>query len=341
MPRITRRRFTAGALGATLGAVSGCLDAATSDDSDDGRSTARASFFVFGDFASEVAGDVSTASTLVPVGQHGHGWEPGPRIQAEVLDSDLFIYGMDGFQPWADALVASLRADDADVDIVPAGAGVEPVDREAGHEDGDGSHDHDGHDGDGAHEEDDGDHDHDHGGRTDPHFWLDPLQAKQAVETIRRGFVAVDEANEATYAETAASYGSRLDELDRAFESVVSDASNDVVLVAGHDAFGHLARRYGFEVRTLTGLSPDARPTPRDVERARKIVDEHDLRYVCADPLESQRAATQIVEETDAIEVLPLTPIPGQTEAWADDGWGYVEIMDRVNLETLETALDA
>jgi zinc transport system substrate-binding protein len=39
--------------------------------------------------------------------------------------------------------------------------------------------------------------------------------------------------------------------------------------------------------------------------------------------------------------VLPLTPIPGQTEEWADNDWGYVEVMENVNLPTLEQALDA
>jgi zinc transport system substrate-binding protein len=205
-----------------------------------------------------------------------------------------------------------------------------------------GEHDHEEetHEGESEHEGEEG-HNHDHSGGTDPHFWLDPERAKQAVDNIRSGFVNVDGDNASAYAENAESYRNRLDELDESFQSALEGASKDVVFVAGHNAFQYLGRRYDFEVRTLTGLSPDDQPTPRDIERAQEIIAKHDLQYVCADPLESQTAANQLVAETDATEVLPLTPIPGQTKEWADEGWGYIEIMENINLETLKQALDA
>ncbi|WP_251330269.1 metal ABC transporter substrate-binding protein [Haloplanus pelagicus] len=524
MPQYTRRRLVATGIGfTTIGSLAGCLsNDASSNDSGGAGPEAQSSFFVFGDLASQVAGDTATAETLVPIGQHGHGWEPGSKIQGTILESDLFLYGMEGFQPWADDLVTSLRDDDADVDIVAAGAGIDLIegghdhgheeDHEGEHEeghDGEGEHGHDeheegdheehhgesapwewaglyhleagtdtytfhegpdpkmqlaviateeggdhgihhveetattlyddhdthtpvedggtltpssealyhlqfadsgettftldteteghyvlfaqhapaefdatltdgsgsaidpevtetagghGHDGEGEHEgehdhesgeehedehEEESDHEgeeghnHDHAGGTDPHFWLDPERAKQAVDNIRSGFVDVDSDNASAYAENAESYRNRLDELDESFQSALEGASKDVVFVAGHNAFQYLGQRYGFEVQTLTGLSPDDQPTPKDIERAQEIIAEHDLQYVCADPLESQTAANQLVEETDATEVLPLTPIPGQTQEWADEDWGYVEIMENINLETLKQALDA
>jgi zinc transport system substrate-binding protein len=507
MPRYTRRRLIAAGLGtATIGALAGCTSnngdtgAAEGDGStatESAGAEAQASFFVFGDLAGQVAGDTATAETLVPIGQHGHGWEPGSKIQGTILESDLFCYGMEGFQPWADDLVTNLRDDDADVDIIAAGAGIDLIEggHDHGHEkdhDGEGEHDHGGetpwewaglyhldagtyaytfhegpdpkmqlavipteeggdhgihhveetattlysdhdthtpvedggtlapssealyhlqfvdsgettftldieteghyvlfgqhvpaefdatltdgsesavepevtetagehghedggehegehdheeetHEGESDHEGEEG-HNHDHAGGTDPHFWLDPERAKQAVDNIRSGFVDVDSDNASAYAENAESYRDRLDELDESFQSALEGASEDVVFVAGHDAFQYLGQRYGFEVQTLTGLSPDDQPTPKDIERAQEIIAEHDLQYVCADPLESQTAANQLVEETDATEVLPLTPIPGQTQEWADEGWGYVEIMENVNLETLKRVLDA
>lgn len=331
MPRYTRRQFLAVGVGTvTIGSTAGCTSR-TSDASNSGP-RAQSSFFVFGDFATEVAGETATAETLVPIGQHGHGWEPGPQVQGTVLESDLFIYGMDGFQPWADDLIRSL-SDDADIEVVAAGSGIDRIEdnHDHSHEEdhgGDGSHD-------GEHEKADG---HSHG---DPHFWLDPRRAKKAVDTVRSGFAGVDSANADTYTDNADEYRSRLDELDSAFQSALENAARETVLVGGHNAFRYLGQRYGFEVKTLTGLSPDERPTPKDIERAQQIIAEHDLEHVCVDPLESQTAANQLVEETDAREVLPLTPIPGQTQEWTDKGWGYVEIMENVNLDTLETALDA
>ena len=526
MPSYTRRRVIAAGIGAAgLGALAGCTSNGDGGGAGSADTSAEASFFIFGDWASQIVGDAASAESLVPVGQHGHGWEPGPRIRTEVQKADLFVRGKEGFQPWADDMVSSLRSDDAGVTVVSAGSSVSLADSTHGdehegegeHDHGDESHDEDKHGGEAAwewaglyhldagsytytfhegpdpkmqlaivptdeggdhglhhseetatrlygnhdthtpaeggttltpasdtlyhlqfaesgetmftvdieseghyvlfaqhvpsefdaslvdgsgsavepeltestgghshgeenghHEEGEHGHDeesehgheegehghekgehgheesheqeddhghghghgHDHGGK-DPHFWMDPMLAKTAVGTIEDGFVSIDGDNESTYADNADAYRSRLDELDERFQSTLANASKDVVFVAGHNAYQYLGERYGFEIRTLTDISPDDRPTPQDVERAQQIIEEHDLEYVCADPLESQRAANQLVEETDATEVLPLTAIPGQTQEWADNDWGYIDVMEKVNLETLQRALDA
>ncbi|WP_222912815.1 metal ABC transporter substrate-binding protein [Natrinema sp. SYSU A 869] len=342
MTQQSRRRFIGMGIGAAaIGTIAGCVS--NPIDSESEGTVTQSSFFVFGDFASAVAGETATAETLVPVGQHGHGWEPGPQIQGTVLESDLFVRVTEGFQPWADDLAESLEDDDADVRLVSAGASVDRL--EAGHDDGD-EHEHDEHNhedhADHGHEDeqnDNEDHDHNHA-VGDPHFWLDPTRAITAVEAIRDGFVAVDGANEDAYVDNADEYCARLEELDETFQSTLADASKDVVLVAGHDAYQYLGHRYDFEIKTLTGLAPDSQQTLADNGRAQEIIAEHDLEYVCVDPLESQTAAERLVEETDATGILPLTPIPGQTQEWVDEGWGYVEIMENINLETLSEALD-
>lgn len=364
MARYTRRQLLASCSVATVGSLAGCASTDSGSEPSADDPIAQSSFFVLGDFTAEVAGETARAETLVPVGQHGHGWEPGPQIQGTVLESDLFVYVLEGFQPWADDLVTSLRDDEAGVHVVAPGERVDLLESDHGH----GQHDDSEHDdsadnhehgdedhaehGDEGHADDhshEGDHDHDeetdaHGhdhGPIDPHFWLDPTRAKQAVDAIEDAFATVDSENAATYADNADAYRSRLDALDETFRSTLEDATRDVVLLAGHDAFAYLGHRYGFEIETLTGLSPDEQPTPADIERAQTLIDDHDLEYVCADPLEPQDAAEQLVAETDAAEILPLTPIPGRNQAWADDDWGYAEIMEELNLETLATALEA
>ena len=329
MPQYTRRRLVATGIGfTTIGSLAGCTSTdAGSTGSTGERPVAQSSFFVFGDFATQVVGDAATAETLVPVGQHGHGWEPGPDIQGEILESDLFVYGTDGFQPWVGDLVASLRDDEADVQMVSVGEGVDLI--EGGHE----------HEGEHEHKSED-EHEHEHG-TMDPHFWLDPQRAAQAVGTLEATFAEMDDENAEVYADNAAAYRNQLEDLDGEIRSTVNDAPKDTLFIAGHDAFQYLEDRYGLRVESLTDLSPDDQPTPRDIERAQEIIDEHGLAHVCADPLEDQTAAEQLVEETDATEILPLTAIPGQTSEWADNGWGYVEIMENINLDTLETALNA
>lgn len=101
------------------GVFAGCTGGAVGDSgSESGDPTARASFFVFGNIAARVAGDAATAEPLVPVGQHGHGWEPGPSVREDIRGADLFVHSMDGFQPWVDTIRVDLDADGADVATV-------------------------------------------------------------------------------------------------------------------------------------------------------------------------------------------------------------------------------
>ncbi|AXG05420.1 zinc ABC transporter substrate-binding protein [Haloplanus rubicundus] len=340
---LTRRRLVTAAGTAGIGGLAGCLGGGAAGEAAEASSdgaVARSSFFVFGDLTARVAGDTATAELLVPVGQHGHGWEPGPRIREEIRGADLFVHGMPGFQPWVDAITRDLAADGADVTTVDASTGIDLFATGSGHD-----HGHEG-----AHDEhaDEETRDHaseeahdDHGDGADPHFWMDPLRVKDAVGNVRRGLTAVDEGNADVYAENADTVRARLDDLHDRIASAVVDGSTETILVAGHNAHRYLADRYGLDVVSLTDASPDDRPTARDVERARRLVDDRDLRYVCADPLESQRAAEQLVAETGAEAVLPLTAMPGLTDEWDANDWGYVDVMEHVNLPTLERVLDA
>jgi zinc transport system substrate-binding protein len=382
MGRQSRRRFLAGTAAVTAGGLAGCLGAANASGSDGSADTVESSFFVFSDFAEHVAGDQIRVRNLVPFGQHGHGWEPGPDVQRRVFDATAFVYVGEGFQPWADRLVQNLASDGADVAVIEARRGIdllsgaddhehdEATETETGdghdaHAEHEGDHaaddaqegdrsDHDGHEtheDDHGHETNEDDHDdhddhetneggHDHAG-ADPHFWLDPTRAIQAVENIAAGLRDVDSANEATYTENAAAYVDRLAALDETYRERLAGRTRGTVLVAGHNSFRYLGDRYGFHVEALTGVAPDDEPTPQDVRRAQRLVDEHDVEYVLTPVFESDRAARQLVAETSARDALPLTPVPTLTDEWADEGWGFVDVMEQVNLPSLAAALGA
>ncbi|MEF8787060.1 MAG: metal ABC transporter substrate-binding protein [Haloarculaceae archaeon] len=348
----TRRQLLSTAAGiAGFGALAGCLG-----DSDSGASdvTAQATFFVFGDVAENVSGETVETDVLVPVGQHGHGWEPGPRVREDIYDARVLFHGMDGFQPWVDDIRSDLGADGADIVTVDVSSGVGLLTAGGDHDHTEsGEHD-DQEDGSGteaphddAHTEEyhDENEQDDHGHRdeesADPHFWMDPLRVKQATANVRQGLADIDEENTETYVENADDYAAKLDDLHERIQSVRESASNDVLLIAGHDSFQYFGDRYDVEIRALTDVSPDDNPTTRDIERAQDIIRDHDLQYICADPLESQEAAEQLVAETDAEAVLPLTAMPGLKEEWEENDWGYVDVMEKVNLPTLERALNA
>ena len=154
----TRRDMLTAMGGVGAAGATGCLSSGTADD--DGVFTAGVSFPVVHDFAESVVPEEAEANNLVPVGQHGHGWNPSPDVQRSVTGSDAFVYVFEGFQPWADNMVTNLERDHPDVEVIAAGKGIDMLGVDSagvGHED---EHDHGGeHEGEeqDSHDEENGD----------------------------------------------------------------------------------------------------------------------------------------------------------------------------------------
>lgn len=331
----TRRAVLKRGVGAMAAAsVAGCLDSVGSgaptvaDGADGGGATA--SFFTLYDFARHVGGDALDVENAVPAGQHGHGWEPRSDITLDIVDRDAFVYlGIEGFQRWADDAVAEIERNHGGVAVIDAVAGVELSaydDRSADHSD----HDHS-----------DGGDSHDHG-NDDPHFWMDPVRAQGAVETIRDRLIEIDGDNAGTYEDNAEAYLADLADLDERFEAELADRDRDVVVVAGHNSYGYLADRYGFEIHTPQGVSPDTDASPAGIADTVDLVEREGIEYVLYDYFEGDDLARTIVEEAEsAVGTAILSSTESITEEWKSEGLDYVGQMDGINLPSLRKALGA
>jgi zinc transport system substrate-binding protein len=303
------------------GALAGCTGRADvgggADDTSDGPHVV-ASFFSFYDFARRVAGDTSiTVENLVPIGLHGHGWEPDASITRKIIDADAFVHVGRDFQPWADRAIRTARDDGAETTMINAREGIDLIDivSSVGEDEqvGDGK---------------------------DPHFWLDPIRAKQSVETIRDAFVdlAPDEAD--ALRANAEDVLTMLDEIDSEYTEVFDDPPRRVVQLAAHNAFQYVADRYDVEMRPLVyNLAASGDVKPSDLRRAKQTIDENDITYIGAAVFETLRPAQQILAETDVEAYFPVTPYAGVREDWVEQGWGYPEIARQINIPTFEVVL--
>lgn len=340
----TRRRFLQGGVGALAAASAGCLDslgggAPNVDGGEEGDGAATASFFTLADFSRNVAGEALSVENAVPMGQHGHGWEPQSDITVEIVERDAFVHlGIEGFQRWADEVVREIERNHEGVALIDAAEGVDLTEygqRGEGGHDGEieGEHGH-------AEEHD---HDHDHGeGDYDPHFWVDPVRSQRAVETIRDGLVGVDGENADTYEENADAYLAELDGLHERFEEELTGREHDTVVVAGHDSYGYLAERYGFDIHTPQGVSPDTEASPTEIAQTVDLVEREGIEVILYDHFDGDTLARTIVEEAEtASDVAALSPAESITEEWEAEGLDYVGQMEEINLPSLRDALGA
>jgi zinc transport system substrate-binding protein len=162
----------------------------------------------------------------------------------------------------------------------------------------------------------------------DPHVWLDPIR----YELIARGI------GEALRADTTSvqRFVARLEALDREYRRGLANCARDDI-VTSHEAFGYLAQRYGLHQIPITGLSPEAEPSPKDLSRVVDLVRSTHATTVFFETLVSPRIAEAVASETGARTAV-LNPIEGLEPSEAAKGADYFSLM-RSNLAVLRAAL--
>jgi zinc transport system substrate-binding protein len=155
----------------------------------------------------------------------------------------------------------------------------------------------------------------------DPHVWLDPLLYARMVDRIGAALRAPAR---------AAALVAELKKLDREYRNGLAHCARREI-VTSHAAFGYLARRYGLHQVAITGLSPEAEPSARDLERVVNVVRHTNATTVFFEPLVSPRLARTVAREADTRTAV-LDPIE------STNGPTYLELMRR-NLRALRQAL--
>jgi len=161
----------------------------------------------------------------------------------------------------------------------------------------------------------------------DPHVWLDPLRYEQQARRVGDALARTDSADR---------FAARLRSLDADFKRGLARCERREI-VTSHAAFGYLADRYGLEQIALTGLTPEAEPTARDLERIIADVERNEATTVFFETLVSPRLAETVAREAGA-ETAVLNPLEGLSKEELDAGEDYFSVM-RDNLATLRKAL--
>src|SRR5262249_58629723 len=108
-------------------------------------------------------------------------------------------------------------------------------------------------------------------------------------------------------------------------------------LVTSHAAFGWLAARYGLEQVPLEGLTPEAEPSAKDIERLVETVRRTGATTVFAETLLSPKLAETVAREA-GVKTAVLDPLEGIGKDELAQGADYFTVM-RANLAALREAL--
>jgi zinc transport system substrate-binding protein len=161
----------------------------------------------------------------------------------------------------------------------------------------------------------------------DPHVWLDPPRFARMVMSI---------GSELHREDAAARLADRLHRLDDELRTGLRSCRRNEI-VTSHAAFGYLAQRYGLQQVPLTGVSPEAEPSPRDLQALIDEVKKSGATTVFFETLVSPRLAQTVAREAGARTAV-LDPIEGLTKDEVAAGGDYLSVM-HANLAALRKAL--
>lgn len=170
--------------------------------------------------------------------------------------------------------------------------------------------------------------------RTNPHIWLDPILAAHAITNILSGLQAADPAHVSEYAANAQAYIRKLAALDADFRSGLAPARG-AAIVTYHDAFEHLARRYGLRVVGVVEETAEVSPGPRHLAKLRRTIRAEAVRTIFTDAEHPQKLAEQLGKDC-GVAVVPLHTLENGelTRTAYEDGM-------RKNLSILKKTLTA
>ncbi|MDQ3983460.1 MAG: metal ABC transporter substrate-binding protein [Actinomycetota bacterium] len=166
----------------------------------------------------------------------------------------------------------------------------------------------------------------------DPHVWLDPTLMSEIVAGVARRLSEIDPRDADVYRANAAQLERRLQELDREFRAGLASCRTREI-VTSHDAFGYLAARYDLEQISISGIDPEAEPSPGRLAEVARFVERHDVDTIFFEELVSPDVAETLAQETGARTAM-LSPLESQPRSGT-----YVDAM-RANLDALRKALD-
>lgn len=272
--------------------------------------------------AKEVGADKINLQNLIPFGVEAHGFDPTPADMAKLSKSDIFITSSDSMEPWKDKIVKSLKIEEKVFDM------SEHVKLRTIQEEEDEQHeDEKGH----KHE-----HNHEHEG-IDPHYWVSLNNYILMTEAITKLFIEKDSANKDFYIQNSNNYLEKVKALKEKYDSSMATCTNKKILV-NHDAFGYFADDYGVKQYSISGMSPDDKPSAKQISELINLVKNEKINTVFFEEFASPKVAQTIAKATN-IKIDTLRPAENISKEENKKEFGYLQIMEE-NLEKLKFAMD-
>ncbi|UCC41315.1 MAG: zinc ABC transporter substrate-binding protein [Candidatus Aminicenantes bacterium] len=270
------------------------------------------SVFPLKEFAEAVCGDRGEVSLLLPPGAEIHTWKPRPSDIVRISSADIFIYIGRDLEPWLHGILRSVK--NPKLRILEASQGISLMEEES--------------------------HRHQHADEheaVDPHIWLDFEIDQIIIDKITAVLSEVHPEGSSIFKRNAGIYKEKLQKLDIKYREGLRSCVHRTFIIGGHAAFGYLARRYNLHQISLYGLSPDSKPTAKQLIEVIEEAKEHKIKTIYFEIAVSDDL-TRVISEEIGARILVLNPGANLSKEQLRSGVTFFDIMEK-NLESLKHGL--
>lgn len=272
----------------------------------DNKISVVTSFYPLYFFTSEIGGDLAHITNITPAGAEPHDYEPTAQDITQIHDSQLLVLNGGGLEAWGDSIKSEI--DNKKTLVIRVG---DSLTNQKFTEEGDTI--------------------------TDPHVWLSPQLAQKMVDEITASFIKIDSKNSEYYKANAEALKLKLADLDKEYASSLKNCKQTSI-VTSHSAFGYLASTYGLKQISISGLSPEAEPSAKQLTKISNFAKENSIKYIFFESLVSPKLSDTVATEIGA-QTLVLNPLEGLSEDQLATGKNYITEM-MANLDNLKIALE-
>ncbi len=285
---------------------------------------------ILGEYADKV-----DLKLLIKNGTDLHSYKPSAQDIAAIANADLVVYVGGESDEWIEkALEATPKAGRMQVNLmkvlgdrVKEEEVVEGMQAEKEAEEHEGEHHH---------------HEHAEAPENDEHIWLSLKNAQILVKNLAESVSKIDTANAPVYRANAIIYASKLHDLDWAYDSTVSNASQKTILFGDRFPFRYMVDDYGIKYyAAFVGCSAESEASFETVAFLAGMMDSLSLPVIFT--IDGSRSNVALAvrnasKNSKSVPVLQLNSMQSVTDEQIRSGVDYMSIM-KSNLETLKKGL--
>jgi len=165
-----------------------------------------------------------------------------------------------------------------------------------------------------------------------PHYWLDPNNARKIAGLFRDRFSELDPKNSATYRSNTVAWEAKLSAAEQEWRADLASIK-DKPIVAWHTSWRYFAAYTGLRIVGFMEPKPGVPPSPSHLSSLVATMKQSGAKAIIMEPFYDRKTADKIARETGA-KVLVVPPSVGGAKGLDD----YIELM-KANIRMVAAAV--